>query len=184
MSCIPDRQGRRLYVRDRRSQAGSCSPNRRIREARPLPARIASSPSGEVIDLARSLCSARGAVTAHRRSEECHRAAAPNMGVTGGRFVEIDVVLNATARAAASVRRSELRLDQAVAEARAAGATWMQIGAATGMSRQAAHERWGHIPRPGGCRRPDCDCPEHQTHDCLCGHGPGRGYRAQRSPAL
>jgi hypothetical protein len=33
-------------------------------------------------------------------------------------------------------------LDAAVADARAAGATWEQIGKALGMSRQSAHERW------------------------------------------
>ena len=57
--------------------------------------------------------------------------------------------------------------------ARAAGASWAQIGDATGMSRQAAHERWGHQPR-GECRRAGCDCPHHLSHDCPCGHG-GRG---------
>lgn len=85
--------------------------------------------------------------------------------------------LRSTSRAVDRVRASEERLDDAVAAARAAGATWMQIGSATGMSRQAAHERWGHMARPGGCRRADCDCPEHQAAGCLCGHGPGRGYR-------
>lgn len=101
--------------------------------------------------------------------------------------MEIDIALKATlkatGRAVERVRLSELRLDEAVAEARAPGATWMQIGAVTGMSRQSAHARWGHIPGPDGCRRPDCDCPEHQADGCLCGHGPGRGYRVQTSPS-
>lgn len=101
--------------------------------------------------------------------------------------MEIDTALKAalkaTSRAVDRVRTSEERLNDAVAMARAAGATWMQIGGATGMSRQAAHERWGHLVRPGGCRRADCDCPEHQVDGCLCGHGPGRGYRAGRPPA-
>lgn len=89
--------------------------------------------------------------------------------------------LKEAAKAVERVRASESRLDETVAAARAAGATWMQIGEATGMSRQSAHERWGHIARAGGCRRTDCDCPEHQTDGCLCGHGPGRGYRARSS---
>jgi hypothetical protein len=34
------------------------------------------------------------------------------------------------------------RLDNAVAEARAAGATWEQIGRAAGITRQSAWQRW------------------------------------------
>lgn len=34
-------------------------------------------------------------------------------------------------------------LDRAVAEARAEGASWGDIGSRVGMSRQAAHKRWG-----------------------------------------
>jgi hypothetical protein len=33
-------------------------------------------------------------------------------------------------------------LDQAVAAARAGGASWSQVGAATGITKQAAHERF------------------------------------------
>lgn len=39
-----------------------------------------------------------------------------------------------------------IRLDKTVAAAKAAGATWAEIGKAVGISRQAAHERWS---RPG-----------------------------------
>jgi hypothetical protein len=91
--------------------------------------------------------------------------------------MEIDIALKIANRAAAAVRRSEARLDEAVAEARQAGATWTQIGMAVGISRQAAHERWGHMPRPEVCQRTDCDCPDHRAASCPCGHGPGRGYR-------
>ncbi|MHA6806309.1 hypothetical protein [Salinifilum ghardaiensis] len=38
---------------------------------------------------------------------------------------------------------TRVELDAAVAAARAAGASWTAIGAAAGLSRQAAHERWG-----------------------------------------
>ncbi|UKA56682.1 hypothetical protein LFT45_22665 (plasmid) [Arthrobacter sp. FW305-BF8] len=34
------------------------------------------------------------------------------------------------------------RLDKTVAAAKAAGATWAEIGRAAGITRQAAHERW------------------------------------------
>lgn len=44
--------------------------------------------------------------------------------------------------AARSHARALERLNQAVAEARTAGATWAEIGKDTGISRQSAHERW------------------------------------------
>lgn len=83
--------------------------------------------------------------------------------------------LAAVLGAATEVRSATQRLEDAVLAARAAGASWAQIGEASGMSRQAAHERWGHQPR-AGCRRAGCDCPHHLPHDCPCGHaGRGRG---------
>lgn len=75
--------------------------------------------------------------------------------------------------------RAQLQdLDSAVAVARAAGATWGQIGLAAGMSRQSAHQRWGHLVGPN-CPRQGCPCAEHvqAATACLCGHGPGRGRR-------
>lgn len=89
--------------------------------------------------------------------------------------VALDEALEALERSSAGVRAAQLRLEDAVLAARAAGASWAQIGDAAGVSRQAAHERWGHQPR-GGCRRDGCDCPHHLPHDCPCGHG-GRGRR-------
>lgn len=44
--------------------------------------------------------------------------------------------------AAQSLGRAAVRLDQAVTEARTAGLTWADIGRNTGMTRQAAHQRW------------------------------------------
>lgn len=43
-----------------------------------------------------------------------------------------------------SVRRAEVcqQLTAAVAGARAAGASWSEVGRAAGMTRQSAHERW------------------------------------------
>lgn len=40
-------------------------------------------------------------------------------------------------------------LDQAVATARAAGASWTVIGKAAGLTRQSAHERWGQAAPAG-----------------------------------
>ncbi|NHW48608.1 hypothetical protein HAV21_17180 [Paenarthrobacter sp. MSM-2-10-13] len=44
--------------------------------------------------------------------------------------------------AAKEHRQAGLRLDKTVAAAKAAGASWTDIGRAAGISRQAAHERW------------------------------------------
>lgn len=44
--------------------------------------------------------------------------------------------------AARSYDRAAARLDEAVNAARDSGLTWADIGAETGMSRQAAHQRW------------------------------------------
>jgi len=40
------------------------------------------------------------------------------------------------------------RLADAVGRARAVGATWTDIGAAAGITRQSAHERWRHLTVP------------------------------------
>lgn len=83
--------------------------------------------------------------------------------------------MDALERASSSVKRAESELTDCVVAAREAGLSWAQIGTALGMSRQAAHERWGHLAR-GGCQRRDCDCPSHDPRHCPCGHGPGRGH--------
>lgn len=57
----------------------------------------------------------------------------------GSAYAELGDVRTA-AQAAADARRD---LDKTVAAARAAGASWSDIGAAAGMTRQSAHERWG-----------------------------------------
>ena len=46
-------------------------------------------------------------------------------------------------RSLAAVRDATRMVDLEVAAARAAGMSWADIGKAAGMSRQAAHERWG-----------------------------------------
>lgn len=84
--------------------------------------------------------------------------------------------LTTLSEASAELKQAEENLTQAVIRARHAGASWASIGQAIGISRQAAHERWGHLTR-GGCQRTDCDCPSHQSSTCPCGHGPGRGHR-------
>lgn len=90
--------------------------------------------------------------------------------------MEQRMAVAAVAEAAAGVARAQALLEATVVLARGAGATWAQIGAATGMSRQAAHERWGCIPRRG-CPRAECGCGDHAADGCDCGHGPGRGGR-------
>lgn len=62
--------------------------------------------------------------------DEWHRHVAPVDALTG---------LGALAAAHADAGR---RLNEAVATARAGGASWATIGAAVGITRQSAHERW------------------------------------------
>lgn len=60
--------------------------------------------------------------------------------------------LTAAVRAAAQqAEAAQQALEAAVAAARAATprATWAQIGQATGMSRQSAHERWKRLDQSG-----------------------------------
>lgn len=95
--------------------------------------------------------------------------------------MEQRVAIAAVAEAATGVAQAQALLEATVVLARGEGATWAQIGEATGVSRQAAHERWGRIPRLG-CPRTDCTCGDHAADPCACGHGPGRGRR--RSVAM
>lgn len=43
--------------------------------------------------------------------------------------------------------QAKVELELAVKSARSAGATWEQIGSACGITRQAAHDRWGKLMR-------------------------------------
>lgn len=52
------------------------------------------------------------------------------------------LALAGVGNAAGAVARGREALDQAVAEARAAGASWTEVGKAAGMTRQSAQERW------------------------------------------
>jgi len=58
--------------------------------------------------------------------------------------------LYAVGLAADEVADAQARLTEAVRAAREAGASWTDIGRATGMSRQSAHERWAKSLRDGG----------------------------------
>lgn len=51
-------------------------------------------------------------------------------------------VLEAVRQQAREVAAAQARLGEAVRAARGAGRSWAEVGEATGMSRQAAHERW------------------------------------------
>lgn len=91
--------------------------------------------------------------------------------------MEQESALGALSAASLTLRNAESRLDAAVVNARESGLSWAQIGATLGISRQSAHERWGHLAR-AGCQRSDCDCPSHSPAQCPCGHGPGKGRKA------
>lgn len=45
--------------------------------------------------------------------------------------------------AAEALKHAQERLNRKVLQARAAGVSWAKIGASAGITRQAAHERWG-----------------------------------------
>ena len=51
--------------------------------------------------------------------------------------------LRRLATALRHVQAADVALDQAVADARSAGASWAAIGEVLGMSKQSAHERFG-----------------------------------------
>lgn len=53
-------------------------------------------------------------------------------------------------RAAKAVAEHQQRLEAAVLEARRLGLSWEKIGAAAGITRQAAHERWGRVATENG----------------------------------
>lgn len=60
--------------------------------------------------------------------------------------------LDALRSAKATIDSETDRLRPLVAEARHRGASWQQVGDALGMTRQAAHERYGgKAPRPTKC---------------------------------
>lgn len=65
------------------------------------------------------------------------------IGVEWQRHVEPDERVADVRDAARQVAHAREHLDQAVATARSAGASWVDIGQATGMTRQSARERWG-----------------------------------------
>lgn len=54
----------------------------------------------------------------------------------------VPYLLDEVIRAGVAVRRAERELSKAVARARAHGATWEEVGLATGMTRQGATKRF------------------------------------------
>jgi hypothetical protein len=56
--------------------------------------------------------------------------------------------------AAREYNRAGRRLAKTVAAAKAAGASWADIGRAVGISRQSAHERWADKPAPHHAEEP------------------------------
>ena len=81
----------------------------------------------------------------------------------GGIFAEWSVHLHATLPglavhdAAQDIDTAMRRLDQAVAEARRAGASWTVIGAAAGLTRQSAYQRWS--PNSDRAAKPTSSAP-------------------------
>lgn len=61
------------------------------------------------------------------------------------RHLEPQEASAAVSRAAEAVAVHQRHLEEAVLEARRLGLSWERIGAAAGISRQAAHERWGRL---------------------------------------
>jgi hypothetical protein len=78
-----------------------------------------------------------------RTDKDLTRAAqAFEAGEGFGPMEEIDD-LRRVAEAQDAVKASDAQLREAVAAARANGRSWARVGVALGMSRQAAHERFG-----------------------------------------
>lgn len=61
------------------------------------------------------------------------------------RHLEPHEAAAAISRAAEAVALHQRELDAAVLDARRRGLSWEKIGGAAGISRQAAHERWGRL---------------------------------------
>lgn len=60
--------------------------------------------------------------------------------------------------AAREIERQQNEMFACVSGARRAGASWSEIGAAVGMSKQSAHERWGKLtPAPQTAASPSPD---------------------------
>lgn len=76
------------------------------------------------------------------RAELLERIERLDMAELAHRADALQEVEKATAEDAAAGKA----LDEAVAIARGLGATWEQIGAAAGMTRQSAWRRWGKVP--------------------------------------
>lgn len=62
--------------------------------------------------------------------------------------------------AAREYNRAGQRLAKTVAAAKAAGASWADIGRAVGISRQSAHERWADKPAPVDAGEPERRPPD------------------------
>jgi len=65
------------------------------------------------------------------------------------------------------VAASDLGLADRVAQARANGRTWTQIGAVLGVSRQAARERFGESAHRWTIELRDRSCPPHHGRDVM-----------------
>jgi hypothetical protein len=94
-------------------------------------------PSAEEADL--------GQRKAHLPLEKSAHAPEPVDDAIGDEWLQHVAPLGAVAGVEAAARdyaQAGRRLDKTVAAAKAAGASWADIGRAVGITRQAAHERW------------------------------------------
>lgn len=82
---------------------------------------------------------------------------------------DVEVALAALELANYRAERAQEELARAVISARQAGASWADVGRATGVARQSAHQKWGRASR-GACGRRGCKCSDHGASECKCGH--------------
>lgn len=88
----------------------------------------------------------RIAVVSYGAIALCAMCAAMASAVTRGfRRALPGAELSALIVAAGVLEQAEAQVAQAVAAARAAGASWSQVGDAVGVSRQGAQQRWGNV---------------------------------------
>ncbi|PXX52285.1 hypothetical protein DFR70_13317 [Nocardia tenerifensis] len=86
------------------------------------------------------------------------------------------VAVSPVRQAAAEVAAAQAKLTDAVRQARIDGASWADIGTATGMTRQSAHERWSKLVA-------DIPSPQHSRSGWPVEIGPGQPQPCGRPAA-
>lgn len=83
----------------------------------------------------------------------------------------LDQRLEAVAECWGGIELARIKLDRAVKRARDEGASWSHIGMSVGMSKQAAHKRWGADACSGVAYLVNPDAPDEGTdihHEVPC----------------